>query len=914
MNIQHAADVLTSSHEFEPIAVNHASPGETAIQPTETPERQQRRFLEYLRSAIGDDAVFDLRFLRSQFDRNGFIVPDERYGGTIAGSYSDLDAAIADAGKAKGVSVYVTINPVSRDMLARSCNRVTKQKNVTADEDIVRCIHVLIDIDSIRRSGISANDDELSAAVALRDEILGRFPQIRDGSHWGVSGNGGWILLRIKPLDTEAYRRAAAALLALLGGLDTDRAKVDQSTKNPARIMGLVGTRKCKGDPTPGRPHRYATLDSPGREPEPVDLEEFIAAHPVPSKPPSDGRPAAPIAPALPPPGGADPIERARAYLARMAPAISGQNGHGQTFDAACALVKGFGLSVEQARPVFDEWNQRCEPPWSPAEIEHKLRSADEKPDDRPRGYLLPGKPSYVAPAASPSPLPGSATQASGAADQCRGQEEDSHRLARLFLGGYNHPDGPTLWRWQGEFWTWQGSYYREVTQGELHDEVTGVVEREFARIYELDMERWRQQADAAQAAGEKPPKEPRKRSVGTRLIGDVIQAVRSLSSLPVADTPSQPAWIGEPVDGWGPRDILPAKNGLIHLPSFIAGRDYLIPHTPAFFNAYAVDYDVVRGAAMPYHWCRFLASIFPDSPESVETLQEIFGCILCGDLSHQKIFMLLGPPRSGKGTIAAVLRKLIGETNTCNPTLAGLATNFGASALIGKPLAVVGDCRISGRTDKAAIVEKLLSISGGDAQTIDRKFREPISLVLPTQFLVLSNEFPALRDQSGAFISRLLIIATTISFLGREDKGLFGRLLPELSGIAEWAIEGWKRLRERGHVIQPDLDGLLEEIEDVSSPVKAFIRDCCILDPAASEGMDNLFAAWERWNESRKMQATNRVHFSRALRSAAPGIQKVHLGSNGARVHGYRGLRLTNSTDATSDQSGGEINSDTPF
>ncbi|HRQ87534.1 MAG TPA: hypothetical protein PLA50_01980 [Bacteroidia bacterium] len=82
-------------------------------------------------------------------------------------------------------------------------------------------------------------------------------------------------------------------------------------------------------------------------------------------------------------------LERARRYVAAMPPAISGSGGHDATFAAACALIKGFGLSVSEARPLLAEYNGRCDSPWSERELEHKLQQADKTQDPQPRGYLV---------------------------------------------------------------------------------------------------------------------------------------------------------------------------------------------------------------------------------------------------------------------------------------------------------------------------------------------------------------------------------------------------------------------------------------------------------------------------------------------------------------------------------------------
>ena len=96
---------------------------------------------------------------------------------------------------------------------------------------------------------------------------------------------------------------------------------------------------------------------------------------------------------------------------------------------------------------------------------------------------------------------------------------------------------------------------------------------------------------------------------------------------------------------------------------------------------------------------------------------------MLSADTSQQKMLLIVGPKRSGKGTIGRVLQALLGHSNVVGPTLASLQTNFGLAPLIGKPLAIISDARLGGRSDQASIAERLLSISGEDAVTIDRKF-----------------------------------------------------------------------------------------------------------------------------------------------------------------------------------------------
>jgi len=90
--------------------------------------------------------------------------------------------------------------------------------------------------------------------------------------------------------------------------------------------------------------------------------------------------------------------DRARRYVEKMPAAVAGSGGHDATFHVACVLVQGFALAPHQALPLFAEYNQRCDPPWSEKELMHKLSGAERAGGLRvsgggvlPRGCLAQG-------------------------------------------------------------------------------------------------------------------------------------------------------------------------------------------------------------------------------------------------------------------------------------------------------------------------------------------------------------------------------------------------------------------------------------------------------------------------------------------------------------------------------------------
>jgi P4 family phage/plasmid primase-like protien len=226
------------------------------------------------------------------------------------------------------------------------------------------------------------------------------------------------------------------------------------------------------------------------------------------------------------------------------------------------------------------------------------------------------------------------------------------------------------------------------------------------------------------------------------------------------------------------------------------------------------------------------------------------------------------------KATIGRVLTRLVGAGNVVGPTTSSLAGTFGLQPLIGRSLAIVSDARFSGE-NVGVVVERLLCISGEDTLTVDRKFLGSVTMKLPTRFVFLTNELPRMNDASGALAGRFVILRLVRSFYGQEDTTLTAQLMAELPGILLWAIEGLKRLRERGHFVQPAaVADAVREMEDLASPVLAFVRDCCEVGVGRRTWIDEMYEAWKRWCERDGRSAiTSKQVFGRDLAAAVPGV-----------------------------------------
>jgi putative DNA primase/helicase len=351
------------------------------------------------------------------------------------------------------------------------------------------------------------------------------------------------------------------------------------------------------------------------------------------------------------------------------------------------------------------------------------------------------------------------------------------------------------------------------------------------------------------------------------------------------ANNVSPPIWKKPECDDPPADELLVCRSNSIHLPT---GK--IIPPTPRLFVTASLDFDYDANAPSPAKWLEFLDQVFPGDAESVCLLQQWFGYCLTQDTRQQKILAMIGQRRSGKGTTATVLRRLVGEGNVAGTTVSSFSGQFGMQNLIGKTLAIIPDARFGG--DTTAVSERLLSISGEDALDIDRKFLPAVTMKLKARIMILSNDIPKVSDVSGALAGRFLMLRFNQTFYGRENFDLQKQLDAEMPGILLWAIEGWHSLRAMGRFFEPKASRQeRQEFEDSASPIGVFVRDCCNVGHGLDEWPADLYAAWRQWCTEQGRDHPGTVQqFGRDLRGAVPGIS-IHQCTDGRRY--YSGISL---------------------
>jgi putative DNA primase/helicase len=811
--------------------------------------------------------------------------------GTVSGYFDALDLALRAVEKAAATltgnsTFYATLNPVMQQVHARAANRLKPYADVTThDDEILRRRYLMVDCDPIRPAGVSSTAVELARALERRNEVVDWLStQGWPAPVRAMSGNGGHALYRIDLANDASARDLVKACLGTLHQRFQDSTvSIDRSVFNAGRICKLYGTVTRKGDATADRPHRRAEIED-----RPIlEVVTDSQLHALGGRyTAAAGSPTSRLHPS-----NAARLDMRNEFNARgwyvrelrsgwhavrcpWIDAHSVTSGDTETAIHEPDTPQGlWGFKCQHnscaRRSIRDVW-ELFRSPESDRSSPHA--SANDKPVTESRSTSQP-----TSPDATKDDRAGEA----GGLVPLGEHDPDSGRLvlsprrtlptARAYVQAFHHhAEGRLLHSHAARLLEWHGNQYREVEDAAISCRLQEWLHRALRYIFD------RRTGTLRLTDFESNPS----------TVKQALDSIRTYVYLPA--TVVSPSWLDHRTHPPA-LEILPCKSMSVHIPT-----GEVLSATPALFTTNALEFDLDANAGTPTTWFGFMEQLWPGDAESVSLLQEWFGHCLIADTSQQKMLLLVGPRRSGKGTLGRILTRLVGSANVVGPTCSSLAGTFGLQPLIGKSLAIVSDARFTGE-HSGVVVERLLCVSGEDSLTIDRKFLGAITIKLPTRFVFLTNELPRFTDASTALAGRFLILQLARSFFGEEDPTLTDRLTTELPGILLWAIAGWIRLNARGHFVQPSSgEDAIQDLEDLASPTRPFVREWCTTLPELRVAVDTLYAAWEMWCKQNGRQVGTKQMFGRDLKTAVPGIRRRRSTDS---VPFYEGIALTSTT-----------------
>ena len=560
--------------------------------------------------------------------------------------------------------------------------------------------------------------------------------------------------------------------------------------------------------------------------------------------------------------------DKARRYLSCVPGTRVGEGADRRCSALTMKLLIGFGLPVSVVLEMLEEWGQQEDQldevgvwyPWSESDITRKIEWCLEQKYDGEIGDRL-----YDSRFAKDET---EALRLVGTIEPgpTINPKDQLATATSLFRASFQTAGKLTLIHHQATWHRWNGQRYDTIS-----DDIRASV--------------WKWLSTCSyRLKGKLLPFQPTR-----NVVSGVLDALKAVANKP--SSLEMPCWLDERSSG-----VITFRNGLLNVDEFLAsGAERLLDHTPDWFSPNCHPHDFAPKAECP-EWLSFLNEVFDQDAERISALQMWFGYNLIADNRQHKMAMLIGPPRSGKGTTLAVMSALLGRHNVANTSLASLAGRFGLEPLMGKMAAFIDEGHLGKLTDTSLILERLKAISGGSEQTVDRKGVAALpSVDLKVRFTMAVNELPRLTDSSAALRSRLLVIPYFNTYEGKEDFGLVDRLLSEVSGITNWALAGLRQLRANSRFQHPSAgEDILRAFVYQSSPVQAFVDECCEVGPDEVVSRKHLQLAWRVWCESNGHMAGSVNNLGCKLRAVVPRLKDSQRRVNGERERFYFGLTLS--------------------
>ena len=414
--------------------------------------------------------------------------------------------------------------------------------------------------------------------------------------------------------------------------------------------------------------------------------------------------------------------------------------------------------------------------------------------------------------------------------------------FAKQFLDKYSEND-MLLQYWNGDWWQFADGIWTQLSEEDLRIEIT----------------RFLQNLSANEAG-----------RISTALITDTIANLKGFCGLTGIN---MPCWLP---DGTDASDTVCFGNGLLSIKDLIAEDELrLQPHTPAYFGVDRVEYAYDPAAGYPM-WEEYLLTTF-DNEDSRTALQMMFGYVLSGKFDKNIGFFLIGRGGDGKSVAAHILRKLVGESQTCCLPFANLGDRFSSYLLTEHKLNLVEELPVSAEVYNISDAEKIFKmVTDGAVIPVERKYHTPQEKRAKARCVFLANELPSFVDRSNGLWDRLIVLPFTRRFRDTDSEmpNLKYELEAELPGIFNWSIAGARKLETMVRFPVPPMSAeYLEKHRLACDHEAAFLRENVIAVPDGFCPKQELYQIYRQWTEAHGYKPFGADRFNAAVKAAFPDV-----------------------------------------
>ena len=139
-------------------------------------------------------------------------------------------------------------------------------------------------------------------------------------------------------------------------------------------------------------------------------------------------------------------------------------------------------------------------------------------------------------------------------------------------------------------------------------------------------------------------------------------------------------------------------------------------------------------------------------------------------------------------------------------------------------------------------------AIISGEEIPVEKKFKDAFLITPTAKICWAMNDLPRVGDANSGLFRRVKVVSFP-KFEGEPDREMKGKIKAEGAGILNWALEGLKRLRERGGFEIPAcVREATEDFQKTNDVPALFVEEVCLIDDAAKVQSSKLYEAYAHW------------------------------------------------------------------
>ena len=273
----------------------------------------------------------------------------------------------------------------------------------------------------------------------------------------------------------------------------------------------------------------------------------------------------------------------------------------------------------------------------------------------------------------------------------------------------------------------------------------------------------------------------------------------------------------------------------------------------------------------------RFVDDIFEGDAELISFVRRAIGYSLTGSTAEQCMFIMIGDGANGKSTFINVVNHLLGTYGT---TAAAQTLVAQGGTSIGDDLVDLAGARlitVSETEEGQSLAEaKIKQMTGGDTLKGRPLYGSYVEFKIIGKLWLATNSLPHINNSDHGIWRRIMAIPFNRTFSAAEqDKALQSKLLAELAGILNWAIQGCLEWQQEGLNPPNVVTEQVAEYRTSMDSISQFLKDECELGIDFSYSASQFYSAYRNWCLAVGKKPKNQTTFKRALEATNGVYQK---------------------------------------